>query len=147
MENRFRIDGVENGVDRRRSVASLDGDGVLDATVVAESIPESAAEWATVPPRLLITRIPVRFDGEAFGARVDQDLVDELSFQDDEDDGRVGDAGVVFLFGSRFEVFGRVTLQAGDRLRFRGDVHPPGSLEPWVLDVSLGFGGRRGPRI
>lgn len=134
MDNRFRLDGTDLGVDARRSVATLGADGTLDATVVAATVPVEVADWATVPPRILLARIPVRFDGEAFGATIDQALLDELL---------VDDGGATFMLSSRFDAFGRLTVHAGDRLRLVGDVETPWSGEPWRLDVSLAFGGRR----
>jgi hypothetical protein len=138
VDDRFRIDGVELGVDARRSSATLSAEGVLDATVVALGVPGSVAEWATVPPRLLLELVPVAFDGEGLGATVDQDLLDDLSF---------GDGGFSFSLSSRFDPQGRLAVLAGDRLRFTGEVETPWSSTPWRLDVSLGFGGRRRPLI
>ncbi|BDZ50367.1 hypothetical protein GCM10025867_26080 [Frondihabitans sucicola] len=134
MEDRFRVDGSDLGVDRRRSLATLGPDGALDATVVAAGVPSLVAEWATVPPRILLARVPLGFDGERFGATVDQALLDDLML----------DEGFALLaLSSRFDLRGRLTVHAGDRLRFVGEVDTPWAPEPVSLDVSLGFGGRR----
>lgn len=134
MEDRFRVDGVELGVDRRRSVASVGADGRLDATVVAAGIPAAVAEWATVPPRILLEKLPLRFDGETFGARVDEALLDDLLLDD---------GFAVFALSSRFDLAGRLTSHAGDRLRFVGAAQTPWAAEPWRLDIAVAFGGRR----
>jgi hypothetical protein len=117
VENRFRIDGDELEVDARRSVVTVDVDGVLDATIVARRIPGDVAHWATVAPRLHVARVPLRF------------------------------GGVTFALSSRFDAFGLLTSHAGDRIRFTGQVDTPWSDAPWRLDVAVGFGGRRRPEV
>jgi hypothetical protein len=138
VENRFRIDGDELEVDARRSVVTVDVDGVLDATIVASRIPGDVAHWATVAPRLHVARVPLRFDGERLGATVDQELLDALLLED---------GGVTFALSSRFDAFGLLTSHAGDRIRFTGQVDTPWSDAPWRLDVAVGFGGRRRPEV
>lgn len=134
MDDRFHVDGVDLGVDLRRSVATLDADGCLDARVLAGAVPGAVAEWATVAPQILLARVPVWFDEAGFGATIDPAFVDDLELDEGE---------AVFALSSRFDLGGRLTVHAGDRLRFVGEVQTPWSESPWRLDVSLAFGGRR----
>jgi hypothetical protein len=166
MEDRFRVDGVELGVDRRRSFATVDGGGIASASVLA------ASPWGDdgAPVRLVVTGIPLRFDGKHVGATVDAELRDRLfaeGLADEQDPGEQdaddadpddadpddadpddppgADPGVQLQAGSRVEADGRLTHHAGDRLRFVGEATLPGGA-PLRLDVSVTFG-RRPPRI
>ncbi|WP_121369115.1 hypothetical protein [Frondihabitans australicus] len=155
MEDRFLVDGTDLGVDRRRSHATVDAGGVADAAIrAATPFGETAA-----PALLVVTRVPLRFDGEMFGATVDAELRDELWAQelaepgDDDTDGASdpapledADPGVQFRAGARVDADGRLTHHAGDRLRFVGTAVLPGGVSV-RLDVSLSFGGRRAARL
>lgn len=167
MQDRFRVDGVDFEVDRRSSFASVDDRGVADAVIRATD------RLGDAVVRLVVSRVPLRFDGEIFGATVDAELRDRLFVEgladddsaDEEADGLepaesdswegegpdpesapVTDAGVALHAGSRVEADGRLTLHAGDRLRFVGEAALPGAASVTRLDVTLTFG-RRVPRI
>ncbi|AMM20677.1 hypothetical protein AX769_11665 [Frondihabitans sp. PAMC 28766] len=163
MDDRFRIAGVELGVDRRRSFAVVDAAGVASGTIRAGRALDGAAG---PPPALVIARIPLRFDGELFGAVVDAEVRDQLfvdALSDDHDatdedatgqdptasdldDAPTSDPGIQLHAGSRVDADGRLTHHAGDRLRFVGEATLPGG-RPLQIEVSLAFGGRRAPRI
>jgi hypothetical protein len=72
MHDRFRVDGVDLRVDRRSSFASVDERGVADAVIRAVD------RLGDAVVRLVVTRVPLRFDGEMFGATVDAELRDRL---------------------------------------------------------------------
>jgi hypothetical protein len=126
VENRFRIDGDELGIDLRASSVTLGDDGVVDARIVAGRVPE-VADWSDEPPSLVFRDVPVTFDGATFGATVDDELLDEHE--------------IVFRLGENLDVHGVLSLGAGDRLRFVGTTHVSGEPTAWRLDVSIGFGG------
>jgi hypothetical protein len=125
VENRFRIDDDDLGIDLRASSVSLGSDGVVDATVVAARLP-GVVDWADDPPRLHFRDVPLRFDGATFGTTVDDDLLDEHEID--------------FTLVDHDDVHGVLSLGAGDRLRFVGTVHVGGEPKAWRLDVSIGFG-------
>ncbi|WP_423923935.1 hypothetical protein ACPEEZ_06460 [Frigoribacterium sp. 2-23] len=126
MDNRFRIDGEDIGIDLTASRVTLDDGGVVDALIVASRVP-AAADWADEPCRLEFRDVPLTFDGATFGATVDDDLLDERD--------------ISFWLAERVDVHGVLSLGAGDRLRFVGAAHPSGEPKAWRLDVSIGFGG------
>jgi hypothetical protein len=72
MHDRFRVDQVDLRVDRRSSFASVDERGVADAVIRAVD------RLCGAVVRLVVTRVPLRFDGEIFGATVDAELRDRL---------------------------------------------------------------------
>lgn len=126
VENRFRVDGDDLGIDLRASSVTLGSDGVVDATVVAERLPADV-DWSDAPPRLHFRDVPLKFDGATFGATVDDDLLDEHD--------------IAFWLEGREDVHGVLSLGAGDRLRFVGTTHVTGEPKAWRLDVSIRFGG------
>ncbi|MBD8703633.1 hypothetical protein SOM11_04205 [Frigoribacterium sp. CFBP9039] len=133
MENRFRIDDDDLGVDLQASSVTLDDDGVIDAVVVAQRVP-AAADWTESPPRLRFRDVPLKFDGASFGATVDDDLLDEHD--------------IAFWLEGSDDVHGVLSLRAGDLLRFVGTTHVSGEPTSWRLDVALAFGGtRRAPAV
>ncbi|MGA1812855.1 hypothetical protein VH571_10775 [Frondihabitans sp. 4ASC-45] len=136
MDDRFRLDGIDLGIDRAASVATLGTDGELYLRIQSAHVPETVAGWATVPPRILVSGLPVRFDDEGFGATLDQARHDDFALGD-------GDGEAVLVLSSRFDLYGRVTIHAGDRVRLVVTAATPWSPEPWRIDVSLAFGGRR----
>ena len=125
VENRFRIDGDDLGVDLRASSVVMGSDGVVDATIVAARVPE-VADWSEDPPRLEFRDVPLKFDGATFGATVDDDLLDEHE--------------ITFWLGESLDVHGQLSLAAGERLRFVGTTHLAGEPKAWRIDVSIAFG-------
>lgn len=140
MDDRFRVEGVDLGIDRAKSTAALSAPGALRLRIQGARVPETVAGWATVPPRILVSGLSIRFDDEGFGATLDQDRHDDFALGD-------GDGEAVLVLSSRFDLYGRVTIHAGDRVRLVVTAATPWSSEPWRIDVSLGFGGRRGAAI
>jgi hypothetical protein len=130
VENRFRIDGDDLGVDLRASSVAMGSDGVVDATIVAARVPE-VADWSDDAPRLEFRDVPLTFDGATFGATVDDDLLDQHE--------------ISFWLGESLDVHGQLSLGAGERLRFVGTTHVAGEPKAWRVDVSIAFGapGRR----
>jgi len=126
VENRFRVDGDDLGIDLRASRVTLGSDGVVDALVVAERLP-AGVDWSDAPPRLHFAEVPLTFDGATFGATVDDELLDEHD--------------IAFWLEGREDVHGVLSLGAGDRLRFVGTTHLTGEPKAWRLDVSVTFGG------
>jgi hypothetical protein len=125
VENRFRIDGDDLGVDLRASSVTMGADGVVDATIVAARVPE-VADWSDDAPRLEFRDVPLKFDGASFGVTVDDDLLDEHE--------------ISFWLGESLDVHGQLSLAAGERLRFVGTTHVAGEPKAWRVDVSIRFG-------
>lgn len=133
MQPRFRLDGVDLGVDLRACLVALAADGVLDAVVVAAA----RATDGGPPPVLRCRALPVRFDGTGLGAALDAEaaLLHEVGLD-------LGDPDE-----PPAEVTGVLTVAAGDRLRVTGTVRLPGGTDA-PIDVALAFGGaRRRPAV
>lgn len=140
MDDRFRLDGVELGVDRVRSTAGLDLDGTLACRIAAADTPSAVDR----PPTLVIARLRVRLDADGFGADLDESTAggvdqgfDEAEFMDPDE------PEAVLIAGSRYPLVGRVTVLAGDVVRIRASAAVPWSAEPVRVDAVLRFGGRR----
>lgn len=134
MDDRFHIDGVDLGVDRAKSVATLGTEGRLTLRIRSLRVPKVVESWATVTPLILVSGLDARFDGDGFGVTLDEAALDDLMLDDGE---------AVLALSSRFDLYGRISVHAGDRVRIVATAVTPWSPEPWRLDVSLGFGGRR----
>lgn len=133
MQPRFRLDGVDLGVDLRACLVVLTADGVLDAVVVAGA----PATVGGPPPVLRCRALPVRFDGTALGAELDDEAA---ALHDVGLD--LGDADEPLA-----ELTAHLTVAAGDRLRVTGSVRLPDGRDA-PLDVALAFGGaRRRPAV
>jgi len=133
VQPRFRLDGVDLGLDLRACLVTLTGDGVLDAVVVAGA---RAADGGA-PPVLRCRALPVGFDGTSLGVELD----DEVAVLHDVGLD-LGDADEPLA-----ELTGDLTISAGDRLRVTGTVRLPDGRDV-PLDVALAFGGaRRRPAV
>ena len=133
MQSRFRLDGLDLGVDLRACLVTLAADGVLDAVVVAGARTTDGGP----PPVLRCHALPVRFDGSGLGAVLDAEaaLLHEVGLD-------LGDPDEPLA-----ELTGALTVAAGDRLRVAGSVRLPDGRDAPV-DVALAFGGaRRRPAV
>ncbi|GAB2970001.1 hypothetical protein [Frigoribacterium salinisoli] len=133
MQPRFRLDGVDLGLDLRACLVTLTADGVLDAVVVAGTRPADGGP----PPVLRCRALPVGFDGTSLGAELDDDVAVLHDVGLD-----LGDADEPLA-----ELTADLTISAGDHLRVTGTVRLPDGRDA-PLDVALAFGApRRRPAV